>query len=164
MRPILRRTTVAATALLAVLGALRFGARFSDGPLGPFGGGPLSGTHAPGRPDWSTAGDTIELQIDPAHPWSVRTYAIPLDGELYVPSFLGPYRTWPGAALRDPRVVVRLGRTLYDRRLVQVTDATLRARVAEAMSTRHGYARDGIPARATTWYFHLAEPLAGGVR
>jgi hypothetical protein len=126
--------------------------------VGPFGGGPLSGTPGAGQPDWSAVGDTIDFQIDPARPWTVRTYAIPLDGELYVPSFLGPYRTWPRVALRDPRVVVRLGRSLYERRLIRVDDPARRARLAQAMGERFGYAPEGIPSHASTWYFHMADP------
>jgi hypothetical protein len=101
-------------------------------------------------------GDTIELQIRPERPWSLHTYAIPYRGELFVPSFFASRRRWVPVALADPRVVIRVGRHLYERRLERVDDPALRAGLMEVMATRHGYARDGVIARDTTWYFRLA--------
>jgi hypothetical protein len=56
----------------------------------------------------------------------------------------------------DPRVRVRLGDRLYERRLERVADATTRARLVELMQQLHGWAPDGIAGDDTTWYFRLA--------
>lgn len=152
-----KRVALGGAGVIVGLVLLSAAAGFADGPIGPFAGGPLSGTVDPTLlPDWSEVPDVIELQIAPARPWSLHTYAIPLDGELYVPSFLGPYRRWPRAALRDPRIVVRMRGRLYERELVRITDPMLCGRLAAALAARQGYAADGPPAWESTWYFHVA--------
>ena len=146
---------VGAAALAAALVAVA--ARFSDGPIGPFPGGALSGTVDPDpSPDWHAVGTTVELEIRPEDPWSLRTYAIPYGRELYVPSFQAERRRWVPVALADPRVRVRVADRLYERRLERVDDPTTRARLVELMAQLHGWDPDGIAGRDTTWYFRLA--------
>lgn len=156
MRVIRKLLVLAGAAALAVA-AVAVAARFSDGPIGPFPGGALSGTVDPDpNPDWRAAGTTVELEIRPHDPWSLRTYAIPYGRELYVPSFQAERRRWVPVALADPRVRVRLGDRLYERRLERVEDAATRARLVELMAQLHGWRPDGIAGRDTTWYFRLA--------
>lgn len=144
----------AAVVAIALVAGL---ARFADGPIGPFPGGALGGSlDSNPRPDWSAAGATVELQIRPERPWSLQAYAIPHRGELYVPSFYAARRRWVPVALADPRVVVRLGDRLYERRLERVDDPARRAELIDAMAARHGYDPNGIVASDATWYFHLA--------
>lgn len=156
MRPIRRLLRRAAAAAL-LLGLAAFAMRFADGPIGPFPGGALSGTVDPEVwPDWSTVGSTVELEIRPGRPWSLHAYAIPSDGELYVPSFLAERRRWVPVALADPRVRVRVGERVYERRIERVNEPATRARLIAVMAERHGYDPLGIVARDTTWYFRLA--------
>ena len=156
MRMIRTLLVVAGATALAVA-AVAVAARFSDGPIGPFPGGALSGTvDADPYPDWRPAGSTVELEIRPDDPWSLRTYAIPYGRELYVPSFQAERRRWVPVALADPRVRVRLGGRLYERRLERVEDAATRTRLVELMAQLHGWAPDGIAGDDTTWYFRLA--------
>jgi hypothetical protein len=160
---VLRWFGVSTVVLLGLLGAVAVGARFADGPLGPFPGGALSGQLATGQsPDWAGVGATVELQIRPERPWSLHTYAIPHRGELYVPSFFASQRCWVPLALADPRVVVRVGDRLYARRIERVSDPALRTELIAAMAKRHGYPPDGVIASDATWYFHLAPTATGG--
>lgn len=154
---ILRKLLTLAGAVALAVAAVAAAARFSDGPIGPFPGGALRGTVDPDPdPDWRSAGRTIELEIRPDEPWSLRTYAIPYGRELYVPSFQAERRRWVPVALADPRVRVRLGERLYERRLERVADPATRARLIELMAQLHGWETDGIAGRDTTWYFRLA--------
>jgi len=153
IRILLRLAGGAALALVVVT----VGARFADGPLGPFRGGALSGTVDPDpSPDWEAVGTTVELEIRPDAPWSLQAYALPDGGELYVPSFYAERRRWVPVALADPRVRVRVGGRLYERRIVRVDDPATRARLVALMATRHGWDPNGIAGRDATWYFHLA--------
>ena len=154
---VIRRIALAGAAIVALLGIVAAAARFADEPIGPFPAGAMSGELvADAPPDWRAVGDTIELQIRPSDPWSLRTYAIPHGGELYVPSFHAARRRWVPVALADPRVLVRVDGRLYERTIEPVTDPALRAALAGEMATRHGYAADGMVASDSTWYFHLA--------
>ena len=156
MRVIRKLLAVAGAAALA-LAVVAVAARFADGPIGPFPGGALSGSVDPDpSPDWRVAGSTVELEIRPDDPWSLRTDAIPYGRELYVPSFQAERRRWVPVALADPRVQVRLGHCLHEWRLERVTDPATRACLVELMAQLHGWAPDGIAGRDTTWYFHLA--------
>lgn len=154
---VIRKLLVFASAMALAVGVVAAAARFSDGPVGPFPGGALSGAVDPDpSPNWRAAGSTIELEIRPADPWSLRTYAIPYGRDLYLPSFQAERRRWVPVALADPRVRVRLENRLYERRLERVDDPATRARLIELMAQLHGWDPDGIAGRDTTWYFRLA--------
>jgi len=156
MRLIRMLLAIAGGAALALV-VVALAARFADGPLGPFRGGALSGTVDPDpSPDWTSVGATVELEIRPDDPWSLQTYALPDGGELYVPSFYAERRRWVPVALADPRVRVRVGDRLYERRLVRVDDPVTRARLVALMAARHGWDPDGVAGRDSTWYFQLA--------
>ncbi len=138
------------------VGVFAFLAGFADGPLGPFPGGAMSGDVDPtSRPDWTVAGETIEMEIRPEDPWSLQTYAIPHRGELFVPSFMAPRRRWVPVALADPRVLVRLKGKLYPRTLVRVEDAALRAELIGRMAELFGYGQGSVAGSDDTWYFQL---------
>lgn len=154
---LLHKLGLLSCAAVLVLACVALAARLADGPIGPFPGGALSGTVDPDpHPDWDAVGRTVELEIRPEDPWSLQTYALPYGRELYVPSFQAERRRWVPVALADPRVRVRLGDHLYERRLERVEDPTTRARLIELMAQRHGWDPDGIVGRDTTWYFRLA--------
>ncbi len=143
-----------AVALVVVLVLLldTFGGYFLDGPLGPIPGGPLQGqVESTARPDWSGIEDVIEIEIRPDKPWSLSVWNAVIDGELYIPSAMGAKRRWPAVALADPRVRVRTGGKIYERRIVKVEDGALRSRIAKAITERYGSGGSD-----TSWYFHLA--------
>jgi len=157
----LRRALIGLLMVVAAAAGLAVAARFHDGPLGPFPGGPMSGeiVREPVT-DWSSvlAGTSrLELQVDPAHPRSLTTTYILHDGALYVPSVLAAHKTWPAHVMADGRVVVRVHGRLYERRAVRVTDpAEIRALAREWDPKTPDDLDVGT---LSTWYFRL-EPRA----
>jgi hypothetical protein len=153
----------AATAFLAlglgVLGSLSL-LRLHDGPLGPLPGGALVRgvlSEEP-KPHWEAAeiGDTIELEVRPAAPWSVTTWAVVWGGSLYVAAdFLNPLKRWPYFVLGDPAVVVRAGGRRYRCTAVRVEDPALVADLRRAFARKYGLSPDGLAAHATVWFFRL---------
>ncbi len=144
---ILRGLGIALVALVAVLVGIGVVARFSDGPIGPFPGGPLRAGSLVSEPDvdWSFVdwesrpGRIVELQL--VEPPSSRTTGILVhEGQLYVSADLGfiwrrlpgpgrgvlfviwGFKQWHEEALRDGRVVLRIDGKRYERQAVRVTD------------------------------------------
>ena len=152
----LRSLVIGVAALAALLVAIAVVARFSDGPLGPFPGGKLSGGRvSEAVEDWKPilAGAThLELEVDPDHPRSMTTSYIVYDGALYVPSMFAARKRWPKQVLEDGRVVVRIGDKLYERRAVRVTDAN---ELRPLVQTHDPNAVDVDPDTLSTWYFRL---------
>ena len=153
----LRRALIGLLMVVAAAAGLAVAARFHDGPLGPFPGGPMSGeiVREPVT-DWSSvlAGTSrLELQVDPAHPRSLTTTYILHDGALYVPSVFAAHKTWPAHVMADGRVVVRVHGRLYERRAVRVTDpAEIRALAREWDPKTPDDLDVGT---LSTWYFRL---------
>jgi hypothetical protein len=93
MEKILRFSAIAAAILLvSLVGTVFVVQRVSDGPLGPFAGGPLRAGTLVSEPnvDWSflDGGRELELQlVDP--PRSRITGALVFDDQLFVPCDLG---------------------------------------------------------------------------
>lgn len=156
-RRLLKLVGYGGLALVVLFFAVALGARFADGPLGPFPGGALRGPveAAPVR-DWSFAGDhtTLELQVDPTRPRSVTTWLLVHDGSLYVPSGFAAEKTWPGLAVRDPHVVVRIDGRLYPCRAERVEDPALRAELLAALADKYELGELGDAAEGT-WLFAL---------
>lgn len=127
------------------------------GPLGPVSGGALSGEVAAVPSDWSFANavEQVQIETNPADPYSVNTWIGSLDGKLYVPSSMirGPEnpaeRTWVQHVQREPAVRVRIEGKLYALDAVRVTDESEYAAVLAALDAKYELApgeRD--PARA----------------
>ncbi len=153
----LRRLVFGTLVLAGVVVCLAIAARFSDGPLGPFPGGKLSGVPVT-EPvtDWTAllrAVGHVELEVSPKHPRSLTTSYIVRDGVLYVPSMFAAHKRWPKEVLADDRVVLRIGGGLYERRAVRVTEpAEIRALIrARDASTRDDLDVGELP----TWYFRI---------
>jgi len=141
-------------------------ARFHDGPLGPFPGGPLEDgelVREPGE-DWRFAAEIpeIELQlVDP--PRSRTTWVLVREDQLYVPcawpeSFL---KQWPGQALRDGRVVLRIAGRRYERQAVRVTDPEVYSELAALGAEKYDYERTAEPDLEALWFFRM-DPRPGG--
>jgi hypothetical protein len=145
----------------ALAGGLAVIARSSDGPLGPFPGGKLSGTTV-SEPvtDWSAilAGvDHLEIEVDPTAPRSLTTSYILRDGVLYVPSLFAAHKSWPKQVQRDGRVVVRVHGRLYERQAVRVTDPV---EIRALVRAGHPATPDDLDVGdLSTWYFRM-EPRA----
>ncbi len=188
---ILRWLGIALVALVAVFVAVLVGtgvvARFSDGPIGPFPGGPLRTGSLVSEPDvdWSFVdwesrpGRIIELQL--VEPPKSRTTGILVhEGQLYVSADLGflwrrvsspvrgvlfvifLFKRWHEEALRDGRVVLRIDGKRYERQAVRVTDpevfAALSSRVQEG-AVRAGLALgESLPPDPDAIWFFRMEP------
>ena len=133
-------------------------ARLSDGPIGPFPGGPLvAGDLVAGpEPDWTFAAERsdIEIEVNPENPRSRTVWLIVDQGELFVPAGFASSKTWPSEAAADGRVVVRVAGKRYARQATRVTDA------ARLEALRAGLGRKyGMTPRADgsddTWFFHM---------
>lgn len=111
--------------LVAVGCVLAVAARFTDGPIGYFRGGSLSGVAATAPvDDWSRLverGSAIELETRPEDPYSVTIEARIRDGRLY--SWSAWEHGWNTNVLADPRAVVRIAGTLHEVTAVPVSDA-----------------------------------------
>jgi len=94
------------------------------GPLGPFPDGRLSGRVVTAPVDeWPCAANRVlELETDPIAPVSVNVHFVSEGSRLWVATVLGGSSDWARRALADPRVRVRLGDGVYERRAVRVTE------------------------------------------
>lgn len=151
----------AAVAFAASLGAIALAVflvgRFADGALGPIAGGPLrSGELVTGPVTaWPIDGGAqIELQlVEPPH--SRTTGALVYEGKLYIPCDLGfiwrrlpnagmrgiarvlwTVKRWHEDALRDGRVVLRIGGKRYAGQAVRVEDPATLASLRAIMEDR----------------------------
>jgi hypothetical protein len=157
----LRRALIGLLLVVAAVAVLAAVARFHDGPLGPFPGGPMTGeTVREPVTDWAPvlAGTSrLELEVNPTAPRSVTTTYILHDGALYVPSVLAARKHWPAEVMTDGRVVVRVHGRLYERRAVRVTDPTEIRSLAREWDPKTPDDLD--VGTLSTWYFRL-EPRA----
>ena len=137
---------------------LAFGARFSDGPIGPFPGGALISGELIETPveDWSFVGpvETVELQLNADDRRSRTVWVLHLDGVAYIPVSLGfpPRKAWHHLAQREGAGVVRVNGKRYRVTLIRIEDPALLLQLAEVNSTKYP------PAPGSdlgSWYFRL---------
>jgi hypothetical protein len=106
--------------LAAVFAALFFTA--CSGPFVVFPGGALHGQSAPAPQSWSftDAIDTIQLETNPADPYSVNIWVVGMGNALYVHA--GANRaTWIENMDTDPNVRLQAGDTIYQLAATRVT-------------------------------------------
>ena len=168
MRSALRVLGGLLVALLLVLGGLLVGARFADGPIAIIAGGPFtSGELVTGsEPDWSFVRDVQEVEfqlLDP--PRSRTTWILDHEGKAYIPcgymtTWWGRiWKKWPFEAEKDPRIILRIGDALYERRLVRIRDGAVVAPLLLELGRKYAGGRE-IPLEAVTtgnlWLYELA--------
>jgi hypothetical protein len=156
---ILRWLLYAIVALAIVVGVVALAARFADGPVGAFPGGPFrSGEFVEDAAvDWTPATDVPEVELESAGR-SRTTWILVLDGEAYIPASLDfpPGKRWHLEALEQPDAVVRIDGRRYKRRLVRVDDEALRKRLIQVVGAKYG--RGPVRDESRAWFFHLAPP------
>ena len=144
---IIRWLGILVIAVAVLVGGIAAGARFADGPIAVFAGGPLvSGKFVTGpEPDWKFAREieTVELQLlDPAR--SRTTWILEREGKIYVPcAYLDTaigrmLKQWPIAAEKDGRALVRIEGKRYGRQLVRITDPVLFADLSDEIERKYG--------------------------
>ena len=168
MRAVLRIVGVVLAVLLIAIAGLAVGARFHDGPIAIFAGGPFaSGELVTGpEPDWSFVHEVREVEfqlLDP--PRSRTTWILDHAGKAYIPcgymtTWWGRiWKRWPHEAAKDPRILLRIDGKLYERRLVRIEDGAVVAPLLEELSRKYAGGRT-IPMDAVTsgylWLFELA--------
>ena len=157
---LLRWIAIVFAGLVMLVGAVAFGARFADGPIAVFPGGPFASGEWVEDPnvDFSFAANIEEIELESGASPTSRTTWILLDGKrAYIPCSLGfpPGKRWHTEALASPEAVVRIEGKRYRRRLVKVEDDALVQRLATAAGQKYG---SGPPGGSGVWFFHLAPP------
>lgn len=146
--------------LVAIVGLLvlvALGARFHDGPVGPFPGGPLQAGPLEQDPvtDWSSATDeeTVELQLL-SQERSRTTWILVRDGAAFIPCSLSfpPAKSWHQRAVEDGRAVLRMQGRRYPVTLERVEDEELAAALGDLVREKYGA---GPPGKGGTWYFRV---------
>lgn len=168
MRAILRVIGRVLAVLLAAIAILLVGARFADGPVAIIAGGPFtSGTLVTGpEPDWSLVHDVREVEFQLMEPARSRTtWILDHEGKAYIPSgymtsWWGKlWKQWPHEAEKDPRILLRIGNDIYERKLVRVQEGPAVAPLLAELSRKYGGGRE-IPLEMVTsgylWLFELA--------
>ena len=168
MRSVLRFVGGLLVLGLVVVGGLLVGARFADGPIAIIAGGPFtSGQLMTGpEPDWSFVRDVREVEfqlLDPAR--SRTTWILDHEGKAYIPcgymtTWWGKiWKRWPLEAEKDPRILLRIGDSLYERRLVRVREGPVVAPLLAELSRKYAGGRE-IPMDAVTSGYLLLYELA----
>ncbi len=117
------------------------------GPTVMFPGGELKGTVAGGTvSDWSfsDAMTTVQLETRRSRPYSINIWGVSRGSAFYISAeswrgFLGlGDARWVGHIADDPRVRLRIGETLYERKAVRVEDAAELASVLTLFEKKYG--------------------------
>jgi hypothetical protein len=91
--------------------------------------------------DWSFVKDygtiAVETRTRYGIPHSVTTVSFSFGGNLYVPSRNPRGKRWVANVLRDPRVRLRIGDKIYERKAVHVTDPTRVDDLLESLAARY---------------------------
>lgn len=137
------------------------------GPSGPLPGGPLTGTvHEGPVSDWSFS-DRIqeaELETNPGDPYSVTVWCAQQGGALYVPTSLKRgdehpgERQWVRNVTMDPKVRVKLGDTIYERRAVRVSEPAELEAVRAAFAKKYALDTGDLDPGREVWIFRLDPP------
>ena len=114
------------------------------GPWGPMGvvpGGPLLGSEAtePVR-DWSFSDAYPLIAVETRGRFfrhSVTVLCLSYDGDLYLMARHAPRKRWVQEMMRDPRIRVRIGDTIYPGRAVRVTEPRPDHPVARAVLRKY---------------------------
>jgi hypothetical protein len=156
---LIRRIAVVLVGLIAAVAFVALAARFMDGPLGPFPGGPLRAGRlvTDAEIDWAPLAEVREVELQLVSPPRSRTtWLLVHDGAAYVPCGLPNVRLlkqWPHEAMEDGRVVLRIDDTRYERHAVRVEDPRLFSALVARMAEKYGAWEDAGP--DAVWFFRL---------
>ena len=108
------------------------------GPFLTIPGSELDGVSTPIPADWAFTDEvsTIQIETNPADPYSVNIWVVSLDGHLYLHA--GAYRTnWVEHLESDPLLRVGIAGKLYDLQAERVLGAPEFARFADAFEAKY---------------------------
>lgn len=168
MTKVLRWLGLALSGIVASLLLVSLVARLSDGPLGPFQGGPLVEGALVQDPvtDWSfvEAVGQVELQLlEPAR--SRITWVVVEQGRAFIPCGLPNFRLlkqWPHQAMEDGRAVVRIEGRRYRVHLQRSDDAALNETLRGHLARKYEIDAADSDDPDAVWFFELAPPLTTG--
>lgn len=168
MRLVLRAVVGLLVVLFVGIAGLLVGARFADGPIAIVAGGPFrSGELVTGaEPDWSFVREVREVEFQLLAPARSRTtWILDHEGRAYIPcgymtTWWGKlWKQWPHEAEKDPRILLRVGDSLYERKLVRVREGPAVAPLLAELSRKYAGGQE-IPIEAVTsgylWLYELA--------
>ena len=165
MKTLLRIVGGLVALLLVVVVILLVGARFADGPVAIVAGGPFtSGELVRGEPDWSFVRDVQEVEFQLLSPARSRTtWILYHDGKAYIPSgymttWWGKiWKKWPLEAEKDPRILLRIGDALYERKLVRIQQGPAVAPLLAELSRKYTGGSEIPPEAVSSGYLWLYE-------
>lgn len=109
--------------VIAILLAIAY--PFRRDPIGPLAGKALTGERMTQTPDdWGFSDEHMQFAVEvrPEDPHSVTTIGFVHDGALHIPAMNGSEKVWPGIAVADPRVHVKIGERVYPGLATRVTE------------------------------------------
>ncbi len=111
-----------------------------SGPMGPIAGGTLEGDPAAWPEDWAFTNDTdnVLLQTCPQDPYSVTTWAVTTNGNLYIAA-ANSKATWVKNIADDNAVIVSVNGELYDATASIVTEREEIADVVQAYVVKYEF-------------------------
>ena len=152
---ILKWTGVVLGAVVVVAGALYL---LRTDPIYMISGKGLSGDELPYPADWSMCSDhqtiAVEARVDDPH--SVTTICVVHDGDLIVPAMNGSEKQWPAMVVRDPRIRVKIGDTVYPARADRLVDVSM-ADLLPSIAAKYPQIAERDPADAPqdVWLFRI---------
>lgn len=152
------KITCSIIAAVALAIAITFvAARFRDGPLGLFPGGPLESGELVSGPvaSWQFAEslETIEMQLE-GDDISRTTWVLVEEDRAFIPCSLGfpPMKDWHVRANENGRAIIRIGDKRYPVDLQRISDPTLEGALARNVTSKYGA---GIPSESGVWFFAI---------
>ena len=153
---ILKWTGVVLGAVVVVAGALYL---LRTDPIYMISGKRLSGDELSYPADWSMCSHhqtiAVEARVDDPH--SVTTICFVHDGDLIVPAMNGSEKQWPAMVVRDPRVRVKIGDSVYPARADRLVDVSM-ADLLPSIAAKYPQIAERDPADAPqdVWLFRIS--------
>lgn len=144
---------------LAAVAAVAVLARFGDGPIGPFPGGPFKASTeslAGLDPALAAKAKTIEIEVGKPKPLTRTTWIVSDDGALYVPAGGAEYKSWPKEAEAYGAMRIRVDGHVFALKATRVMDPALHAKLLQAAAAKYDLTGDPNGSMAQgTWFFRL---------
>ena len=148
--------------IVAVAVIVSIAARFSDGPIAAFAGGPLLAgdlvTEAIDDRTFVEDVETVEFQLE--NPARSRTvWIIVHEGQLYIPCGLPNFKVfkqWPHEAMQDGRSILRIDGKRYPLQAVRMQDPDLFDIIASKIAKKYPAPGEANP--DDLWIFRMDPP------
>ena len=151
MRILLRTLGTIVILLGLILGLFSLAARFSDGPIGIFAGGPMEEgeLHAGPEPNWRFVKDMATVEFQLMNPPRSRTvWIIEHQGRIYLisgymNSLVGAiWKQWPAEAMEDGSAMLRIDGVRYPRQLVRIEQGRILDAITAEVARKYGVPMD----------------------